>query len=221
MGSRDKRWLEVCANRIVEMDLEAIPEGEELAEMYTLSQSFQQNMTSLADRVTRRERRRRRLRVAAAAAILLFLLFNLLQPQYSVNAYRRIMEWFEDHAVFRFRDDAGHVELHGCEVKYLPEGYELVEEFQDEYGGMMIFSGDLVLGYGTSDSSIYVNNEGVKYYELSLEDGVVLHCLEAVDGQKLNCIFWTNKEGNIVFDLSGSLSMEELMKIQEGIQLVE
>ena len=62
-----------------------------------------------------------------------------------------------------------------------------------------------------------MNNENVRYSTLEWDDGTVLYCFES-EGDADNLVMWLSEDDKIVFQISSNLSMDEILKIYEGVQ---
>ena len=165
-------------------------------------------------------------RAAAFALVFLTLSFSCLM---TVNAAFRervihaVVQVFPDFTEFVYTSDSSTVEEPGNLVfTYLPEGMEEQAREQDELGFyvyMENLEGELI----ELDQSLVENgtemllgldteNAKVTYFEVHGVDAVGIE--KGLD----HTIHWT--EGNFVYTLSGTIPMEEVKLIAEGIQTV-
>ncbi|MCM1090715.1 MAG: hypothetical protein NC092_04370 [Butyrivibrio sp.] len=212
-----ERELKKQVRLLHELRMGELPEGESRQQEDKLSDEFYQKMETLVARVECRERRKWLGGRIAVAACLALLLFNLVMPRYVTEAYRYWVQWFDDHVSFRFSEDIGEVEIPEYDMGYLPEGYEILERhYTDGDAGLIECSGNLYFTYMRSDGLSDVNNEGVKYYELTTDDGIVLYCFEGME-EEMSSVNWLSADKTTFFGLDGYLPMEELLKIQKNI----
>ena len=165
-------------------------------------------------------------RAAAFALVFLTLSFSCLM---TVNAAFRervihaVVQVFQDFTEFVYTSDSPAVEEPGNLVfTYLPEGMEEQAREQDELG-FYVYMENLEGEFIELDQSLVENgtemllgldteNAKVTYFEV--------HGVEAMGIEKGldHTIHWT--EGSFVYTLSGTIPLEELKLIAEGIQTV-
>ena len=165
-------------------------------------------------------------RAAAFALVFLTLSFSCLM---TVNAAFRervihaVVQVFPDFTEFVYTSDSSTVEEPGNLVfTYLPEGMEEQAREQDELG-FYVYMENLEGEFIELDQSLVENgtemllgldteNAKVTYFEV--------HGVEAMGIEKGldHTIHWT--EGSFVYTLSGTIPLEELKLIAEGIQTV-
>ena len=165
-------------------------------------------------------------RAAAFALVFLTLSFSCLM---TVNAAFRerviqaVVQVFQDFTEFVYTSDSSTVEEPGNLVfTYLPEGMEEQAREQDELG-FYVYMENLEGEFIELDQSLVENgtemllgldteNAKVTYFEV--------HGVEAMGIEKGldHTIHWT--EGSFVYTLSGTIPLEELKLIAEGIQTV-
>ena len=165
-------------------------------------------------------------RAAAFALVFLTLSFSCLM---TVNAAFRervihaVVQVFPDFTEFVYTSDSSTVEEPGNLVfTYLPEGMEEQAREQDELG-FYVYMENLEGAFIELDQSLDENgtemllgldteNAKVTYFEV--------HGVEAMGIEKGldHTIHWT--EGSFVYTLSGTIPLEELKLIAEGIQTV-
>ena len=165
-------------------------------------------------------------RAAAFALVFLTLSFSCLM---TVNAAFRervihaVVQVFPDFTEFVYTSDSSTVEEPGNLVfTYLPEGMEEQAREQDELG-FYVYMENLEGEFIELDQSLVENgtemllgldteNAKVTYFEVHGVDAVGIE--KGLD----HTIHWT--EGNFVYTLSGTIPMEEVKLIAEGIQTV-
>ena len=210
-----------------ELWLSALPEP---APEHEFSQKFRRKV----EKLLRRQRRspavnaalRYGRRAAAFALVFLTLSFSCLM---TVNAAFRervihaVVQVFPDFTEFVYTSDSSTVEEPGNLVfTYLPEGMEEQAREQDELG-FYVYMENLEGEFIELDQSLVENgtemllgldteNAKVTYFEV--------HGVEAMGIEKGldHTIHWT--EGSFVYTLSGTIPLEELKLIAEGIQTV-
>lgn len=218
--------LDRCAPEAGELWLSALPEQ---APEHEFSPKFRRKV----EKLLRRQRRspavnaalRYGRRAAAFALVFLTLSFSCLM---TVNAAFRerviqaVVQVFQDFTEFVYTSDSSAVGKPGNLVfTYLPEGMEVQVREQDELG-FYVYMEDLEGEFIELDQSL-VENENSMTLLLDTENAVVtdfvIRGVSALGIEKGldHTIHWT--EGSFVYTLSGTVSMEELKLIAEGIQI--
>lgn len=169
----------------------------------------------------------------AAAAILLTVSLSfgaLMAVSPTVRAWvqRVAAEWFDEFAAFRFvrGDSQPDGELGAWYPTWLPEGYDLVEEFNP-------FGNSVALKYQDGmGNSIHINyitpdvgtfNISSEYHSISTvrihdEDGYLLHATADACGSSL---IWLDSSNNVAFLISSTLTDAELLHIAESMSQKE
>ncbi len=220
--------LDRCAPEAGELWLSALPEQ---APEHEFSPKFRRKV----EKLLRRQRRspavnaalRYGRRAAAFALVFLTLSFSCLM---TVNAAFRerviqaVVQVFQDFTEFVYTSDSSTVEEPGNLVfTYLPEGMGEQDREQDAIefyvfyestdGAFMELSQILVEDGAEVLLGLDTENAKVTYFEV--------HGVEAMGIEKGldHTIHWT--EGSFVYTLSGTVPMEELKLVAEGIQISE
>ena len=165
-------------------------------------------------------------RAAAFALVFLTLSFSCLMTvdaAFRERVIHAVVQVFPDFTEFVYTSDSSTVEEPGNLVfTYLPEGMEEQAREQDELG-FYVYMENLEGEFIELDQSLVENgtemllgldteNAKVTYFEVHGVDAVGIE--KGLD----HTIHWT--EGNFVYTLSGTIPMEELKLIAEGIQTV-
>ena len=211
-----ERWLE-----------ESLP--EDIPE-YTFSHKFQRNMNKLLRRQRRSPAVRAALTYAKRAAIFVLAFVALsfsvrmtVDAAFRRQVLRAVVQVFSDFTEFRYTSDVKTDEQPGkLEFTYLPEGmvetdkeldaiefyvhYELPDGAFIELSQMLVEDGtEMLLGLDT---------EGAEVMKLTVHDTEALGIVKGLG----RTIHWT--EGQFVYTLSGTVPMEELKLVAEGIRPV-
>ena len=165
-------------------------------------------------------------RAAAFALVFLTLSFSCLMTvdaAFRERVIHAVVQVFPDFTEFVYTSDSSTVEEPGNLVfTYLPEGMEEQDREQDELG-FYVYMENLEGEFIELDQSLVENgtemllgldteNAKVTYFEVHGVDAVGIE--KGLD----HTIHWT--EGNFVYTLSGTIPMEEVKLIAEGIQTV-
>lgn len=165
---------------------------------------------------------------ASAAVLLAFSLsFGALMavsPTVRAWVQRVVVEWFDEFAAFRFvgGDSQPGGELGAWYPTWLPEGYELVDEFnpfgnsvdleyQNEIGNSIYIS------YMTPDAgALHINSEhhSVSIVSIHGENG---YLLTATNQDFYSSLTWIDTTYNIGFCIGGALTDNELIHIAESM----
>ena len=177
----------------------------------------------MIDRSYRKSRRHAFYCRAAAVVAVIVILFSTLMVT-NVHAREAVMRWlrqvFPDHVSYQFfGEPAG--DLHQYTIGWIPEGFELVDEFE--------FDGYRMYTYESEDESFSVSFA-------SIEDGFTIEIGDAafemqevfvnglpatlyvdIDDASKNLI-WISEDGNVEIDMAGDISIELLMQIAGSIE---
>ncbi len=181
---KDTDWKEVIT-QMEEVRLHDLPDEEWLHHTYTLSDSFYCGMRRLTKRMRRQAAYARVCACVAAGAAVFLVLILATHPQEAAEAARRVMVWMENFAEFKFQEDSEVSTIPAFTLNYVPEGYELVMEEYYEIAGIIIYAygeNRFCFNYGISDAEIGINNEGVDFSIIEMEDGRVVYYFKATDG---------------------------------------
>lgn len=213
-----ERWLE-----------ESLP--EDIPE-YTFSHKFQRRM----DKLLRRQRRSPAVRAAltyarrAAIFVLAFVALSFSVRMTVDAAFRRqvlqvVVQVFSDFTEFRYTSDVKTDEQPGeLEFTYLPEGmverkeYREADDlhayfyFEDENGNMLAL--EQVRITTNTEDRYFLDTEDADVFEYTIHRAPAI----GVEKGQGKIIHWT--EWNFVYTLSGTIPMEELKLVAEGIRPV-
>ena len=138
--------IKSIVTKMHEIELDSIPDAEDLKEKYTLSALFYKNMDKLVAKTTQKRKNGMILKYISTAAAVLILVWGLINPSIILDAYEEVIQWFDDHTSFRFKQDVGEVVVPEYEVGYVPEGYELEREVRLSYSGIIVYEKEFILG---------------------------------------------------------------------------
>lgn len=220
MKSNFDNEIKSILEKMHEVELQSIPEKEELQKRYMLSELFHKRLSKLVNKVEREEKVRNAARYVAATAAVLLLFCCVTQPGIIANAYKEIVKAFEDHISIKFKDNVSITEIPEYEVGYVPEGYVLVGNNSGMCETSLTFRNQkdfLYINYAYADGSFGFDNEERMYKFIVLEDGTEIHYFESKVDRKGSTMAWLSKDGTLVFSISGPFSEEELLKIQKNI----
>ncbi|MDE7435618.1 MAG: DUF4367 domain-containing protein [Lachnospiraceae bacterium] len=202
-----------------DLELHLMPSAEELQAKYVLSDQFHKSMEQLIWRMRRKERRRRGIRYASGWAAALLLTFCILNMPGMIGACENITEWFEEYAMFHFREQSNSDVLPEYELGYVPEGYVLTESIYTKHNGCIQYiSGNqsLTLTYVHDSARCNVDIKHRNHEEIMLDSNTLIYYF-AAEANTESSIIWYSEDEEICFTLTGSLPLEELLQVQEKI----
>lgn len=202
--------------------MDAIPKEDELN--HTFSKKFQRKMKALVDYERRGTFGRAAVRFGRAAAAVLLIVFLLNTVLVvSVDAYREkffemIQTVTEKYTAFTVDvdDDAPVTELIPIQPPYIPEGFELVEQFNDAINYDLVYQ-DLEgreIYYSQSvvtTSAVHIDTEDAAVQQILIGDCMVYVVVE--DGTTQ--LHWF--DGDYRFLVIGNADYESILAVAEGI----
>lgn len=230
MKRMDEKWQENQAMKdmvslVHEYELSLIPDNNELRGRYQLSESFYEKMEQMIEEQEKKARRKKVRRFVAAAAAVVLVLLGVTNPQTISKAAQWLIRWYHDHTSFQFVEDAGNIEVPRYELGYVPEGYRLELDDYSSPGGYILYYNDegqyLDFSYGAIDDGLEVDNENKDFLTVTGSRGEIIYYLRARNPEDESYMVWISGDGRLKFDIMGSFSQEELLKIQKEIHLVE
>lgn len=197
---------------------------------YTFSHKFQRRM----DKLLRRQRRSPAVRAAltyakrAAIFVLAFVALSFSVRMTVDAAFRRqvlqvVVQVFSDFTEFRYTSDVKTDEQPGeLEFTYLPEGMVETDRELDTLGFYIRWKNesgefvelDQVLVDDNTDMKLYLDTEDAEITHFQVHGEEAMGIEKGLD----HTVQWT--EGQFVYTLSGTIPMEELKLVAEGIRPV-
>lgn len=196
---------------------------------HTFSQKFQRRMNKLLRCQLRSPGTRAALAYVRRAAVfvLAFVVLSFsvrmtVDAAFRKQVLRAVVQIFSDFTEFRYTSDVQNDGQPGkLEFTYLPEGMMETDREQDAIefyvhyespDGVFVELSQMLIEDGT-EMLLGLDTEGAKVTNLTVHD---IDALGIVKGLS-RTIHWT--EGAFVYTLSGTIPMEELEKVAEGIQI--
>ena len=196
---------------------------------HTFSHKFQRRMNKLLRRQRRSPAVRTALTYAKRAAVfvlafvaLAFSVRMTVDAAFRQQVLQAVVQVFSDFTEFRY---TSHEKASGqpgeLVFTYLPEGMVETDRDLDALGFYICWrneSGefvelDQVLVDDNTDMKLYLDTEDAKITQLQIRGEEAMGIEKGLD----HTIHWT--EGQFVYTLSGTIPMEELEKVAEGIQI--
>lgn len=197
---------------------------------YTFSHKFQRNMNKLLRRQRRSPAVRAALTYAKRAAIFVLAFVALsfsvrmtVDAAFRRQVLRAVVQVFSDFTEFRYTSDVKTDEQPGeLEFTYLPEGMVETDRELDTLGFYICWKNesgefvelDQVLVDDNTDMKLYLDTEDAEITHFQVHGEEAMGIEKGLD----HTIHWT--EGQFVYTLSGTIPMEELKLVAEGIRPV-
>lgn len=217
--------LEVSTGEALRLEMESLPSVEELDRMYKPSPDMDKRINDIIKRSNRKRKRanfvRKTGKMVAGIAIVIAIISTLLM---SVEATRNVIfnvffECKEKSTQITFSDKDNDLnELYT--PTYIPAGY--TEKSTNKYGDTytIIYKNsedDIILldQFPVGDGGISLDNENMKPIETGVS-GSTVYLFEATFPDEKSVLLW--EKAGVVFQISGSISKDELIKIYESME---
>lgn len=223
---QENQAIKDMVSLVHEYELSHIPDNNELKGRYQLSDIFYQKMEWMIERQEKKARRKKIRQFVATAAAVALVLFGVTNPRTISKAGQWLIRWYHDHVSFQFVEDAGHIEVPRYELGYVPEGYRLeMDDYTFSLGGYILYYNEegqyLDFSYGAIDDGLDIDNENKDFLKITGSRGEIIYYLRARNPEDESSMVWLSKDGTLKFDIMGSFSQEELLRIQSNIRIVE
>lgn len=171
---------------------------------------------------------RKVLRVALSAVLVIVLTFGAVLAVYP-PARQWVARWFETYIQITFQEADNSTSNSSQNIwypNYLPEGTVLEAQYELENSMFLCFrcpDGQMIyLNYAFQENAnYYLDFEHQQYEEIFLSDGTSVALLAATSENERTSLTWNNSETGTAFNLLGSCSVDELLKIASSIQMVK
>jgi len=159
------------------------------------------------------------MRVAASFLIAITFLFGVtmaVSPTARAAVVNFVRTWFEDRTIY-------HVPPQNLNrdwsFGYIPDGFELVEEINDEHQKIFIWEDENLLPIyiiiTTGDATI--DNEHYNFYTITI-NGNIADVYESIDDEYPSMIAIHDKQNGVIIILWAYLDVNEVIKIAENIE---
>lgn len=216
---QEEQKIERLVRHMFEAELCYMEDWLKMHKPVEFSDVFEQGM----QRLVKSQRRNYQIRTAAryvltAAAVLLILLC-LINPGYIAKAWDVLVKWHSTHLEVDVPDAEWTGAAPRYELTYVPEGFELVMEDCDEFGGTILYENGenyLRLNYSLVGGNHKYDNEHSEISVIEDKEGnTVLFVRHEGGGYSM---LWTSKD-EIMFSMYALVTEEELFKIKDGIKI--
>ncbi|MBQ9969708.1 MAG: DUF4367 domain-containing protein [Oscillospiraceae bacterium] len=168
---------------------------------------------------------------SAACILIAFLISFASVMTFNVEARAAFTRWirevYEDSIVYEFFGEKSETASLDYRVTWIPEGYELVEEFDTEisYAALYQKGNDYKEGfvvewsYVESGDKIALVTYGEEYQcEDIYINGYRGSFYKSINDNNSNILFWVNEDEMVEYHLNSYLSLEDMAKIAENIK---
>lgn len=206
----------------------SIPPEDELEKILHTDDNFKNKIRAIVRKENRNEKLIHFSRAAAKVAVVVLVCISLtFASLMTADAVREsvattILEWHDKFTRIFIETDAVHEKLPEIRFNYIPEGFELVEEECVRASAMSIstyvatnnkFLKIFVKVYD-KESDDNVDNENINLYKININQNYGTWLSSSLE----NKLIIQNK--GILFNISGTLSIEEIIKIYEKIEIL-
>jgi hypothetical protein len=215
--------LTAALYRASELDNEDMPSENELNKLIHPSIRFQRRMKTLLSNPQRYIRNMRRpvifkaIRATAAVFISFLLLLGsamTFSPTVRAAVYDFVRSWFVDRTEYRIPEQGL---AHSFIFTYIPDGFELIAESEDDYGSMRIFqnSESKYITIAVTSGTTIVDNEHSDFWQ-TIINGHTADVYESNDPLYPSIIVIYNEIYANFIIITTDLSITELISIAEG-----
>lgn len=205
-------------------EITAIPEENKLEEILHPSDEYKRKTTAILHKQSNNEKLHKLGKIVSKVAVVILICISLsFSTLLTAQAVREsvvttILEWHDKFTKIFIKSDVTLQELPEIRFNYIPEGFELVEEKTIIKSSFKIFNYESINNHYISIyfnfDNLNIDNEHSDYYLISVDD---------VTGKWINSTSENQliiPKNNIAFSIKSSLSLAELIKIYENIQIL-
>ena len=145
----------------------------------------------------------------------------MLHPEVRAIVVNWVKTWLDDRTVYGTTDGIVSTIPDSVIFRYIPDGFELVFESNNELGITMRFeSADYqffeaeIVGQG---AKIEIDNEHSDFYTVAI-DGYIADVYESNASEHSSIVICHDENRNIFIIITGSIDVGELIKILENIE---
>lgn len=219
LEKQEEQKMERLIRVMFEMELCNMENEVGMRKPVAFSDDFQQGMQQLIKSQRQRYQIRTAVRYALAATAVLLVLLCLTNPGYIAKAWDVLVRWHSTHLEVDMPDTEWTGAVPEYELTYVPEGFELVMEDCDEFGGIILYNEgerQIRLGYSVGGGNYNFDNEHSEISVVKDKEGTEI-LLVAFEGGRYSML-WKSKE-ELTFSLDADVEEKELFKIKDGIKV--
>lgn len=204
-------------------ELAQMPSLEEMNEDFQPSEKFQRKMEALVRDTKRKAEREKQLLnvkrffITLTAAISIFSCTMLPVKAVREAVITTLIEWHDKFVSIIYVNEESSVTAFHITPSYIPEGFSQIESTGRYYGQFQNSEGDWfslrVLPVENSQVTS-LDSEFSSYYSISFDNNQAIWGIMDDDS---NTLLW--ESSTLSFQVRGNLSITELIKISEGIEI--
>lgn len=216
---QEEQKIERLVRLMFEAELRNMENGTGTRKPVAFSGAFEQGMRRMIESQRQRCQIRAAVRYALAAAAAALLVVCLTNPGHIAKAWDVLVKWHSTHLEVDLPDAEWTGAVPEYELTYVPEGFELVMEDCDEFGGVIVYeNGDnyFSLNYSLVGGSHNYDNEHSEISIIEDKEGNTVLFIRYEEGGY--SMLWTSKD-EIMFSMYARVTEDELFKIKDGIKV--
>lgn len=227
MGKSELMDADLCELicKMHEAEIDAIPDAAVLEMNYTLSDTFYKRMDRMMRIESKRRNRINAWRAMVAAVAVVVLLGTLANFDTVTKAAEQFFRWMQSVVTFQFGEASDVYEIEEYTLGYVPEGYEVVNSsYMKELGqGNILYRNaidniNLNFAYTNVTVTNGLNDEYSGYEEWTIDEEIV-YVVKSEEEDYCSSMVWKND--NVIFSLTGNISLDEMSKIMQSVRLAE
>lgn len=216
---QEEQKIERLVRLMFEAELRDMENGAGTRKPVAFSGAFEQGMRRMIESQRQRYQIRAAVRYALAAAAAALLVVCLTNPGHIAKAWDVLVKWHSTHLEVDLPDAEWTGAVPEYELTYVPEGFELVMEDCDEFGGVILYENgerQIYMSYSVGGGNYNFDNEHSEISVIKDKAGIEI-LLVAFEGGGYSML-WKLKE-ELRFSLDADVDEKELFKIKDGIKV--
>lgn len=219
LEKREEQKFERLVRLMFEAELCNMENGAGTRKPVAFSDAFEQGMQRIIKSQRQRYQIRAAVRYALAAAAVALLVVCLTNPEYIAKAWDVLVKWHSTHLEVDMPDTEWTGAVPEYELTYVPEGFELVMEDCDEFGGIILYENGenyFRLSYSLAGGNYKYDNEHSEISIIEDKKGNTVLFIRYEEGGY--SLLWSS-EDEIMFSMYALVTEDELFKIKDGIKI--
>lgn len=219
LEKREEQKFERLVRLMFEAELCNMENGAGTRKPVAFSDAFEQGMQRMIKSQRQRYQIRAAVRYALAAAAVALLVVCLTNPEYIAKAWDVLVKWHSTHLEVDMPDTEWTGAVPEYELTYVPEGFELVMEDCDEFGGIILYENGenyFRLSYSLAGGNYKYDNEHSEISIIEDKKGNTVLFIRYEEGGY--SLLWSS-EDEIMFSMYALVTEDELFKIKDGIKI--
>lgn len=219
LEKQEEQKFERLVRLMFEAELCNMENGAGTRKPVAFSDAFEQGMQRMIKSQRQRYQIRAAVRYALAAAAVALLVVCLTNPGYIAKAWDVLVKWHSTHLEVDMPDTEWTGAVPEYELTYVPEGFELVMEDCDEFGGIILYENGenyFRLSYSLAGGNYKYDNEHSEISIIEDKKGNTVLFIRYEEGGY--SLLWSS-EDEIMFSMYALVTEDELFKIKDGIKI--